>query len=186
VSSVLNGNSREYGKSHLFDGNSETCWNSESGSGQYIQLNFSSPVVVKEFKIQFQGGFVGKIVELHAQIVNTNNTDAAVTNTSEVDEGKKKKKNKQPFYHITNFEPKDDNSDQSFVIPLINISTEANDETKKEAAAAAAAAVSSISDSSFHSHLPYSSMKLVFPSSTDFFGRITIYKLDILGQLVKS
>lgn len=33
---MLNG-SREYGKHNLFDGNGETCWNSEQGTPQYSQ-----------------------------------------------------------------------------------------------------------------------------------------------------
>ncbi|KAJ1674779.1 hypothetical protein EV182_002576 [Spiromyces aspiralis] len=46
VSSVLNKNNTNFGKQHLFDGNEETCWNSEE--------------VIEEIRCQFQGGFAAK------------------------------------------------------------------------------------------------------------------------------
>ncbi|KAJ1980126.1 Nuclear receptor 2C2-associated protein [Dimargaris cristalligena] len=64
VSSVLNKDNRSYGKKHLFDGNEETCWNSEQGSPQSIVVQFSKPVRLDEIRIMFQGGFAGK----HAQV----------------------------------------------------------------------------------------------------------------------
>ncbi|KAF0977466.1 hypothetical protein FDP41_003458 [Naegleria fowleri] len=60
VSSVLNKNSKEFGKQHLFDGNDETCWNSHQGKPQYIYLEFKQPVNIAKVHMIFQGGFVGK------------------------------------------------------------------------------------------------------------------------------
>jgi len=61
VSSVLNHNTEEYGKKHLFDKQPETCWNSEPGSPQYIFVNFKEPIFVKEIEIIGQGGFCPKV-----------------------------------------------------------------------------------------------------------------------------
>jgi hypothetical protein len=60
VSSVLNRNIKEYGKKHLFDGNEDTCWNSEQGSPQWVRVVFDQEVTASKIEIVFQGGFVGK------------------------------------------------------------------------------------------------------------------------------
>lgn len=56
VSSTLD---NSLGKSCLVDGNPETCWTSQQGLPQYIQLAFSSPVIPRRISLTFQGGFVG-------------------------------------------------------------------------------------------------------------------------------
>uniref|UniRef100_A0A2R8MTJ1 Nuclear receptor 2C2 associated protein n=1 Tax=Callithrix jacchus TaxID=9483 RepID=A0A2R8MTJ1_CALJA len=57
VSSVLNRNTRQFGKKHLFDQNEETCWNSDQGPSQWVTLEFPQLVRVSQLQIQFQGGF---------------------------------------------------------------------------------------------------------------------------------
>jgi hypothetical protein len=44
----------------MFDGNKNTCWNSDQGSPQFILIDFGRSVVTKKLKIMFQGGFVGQ------------------------------------------------------------------------------------------------------------------------------
>ena len=61
VSSVLNGDVLQYGKQHLVDGSPDSCWNSEQGSPQQVQLTFARPVHVHSATVTFQGGFVGKV-----------------------------------------------------------------------------------------------------------------------------
>jgi len=56
VSSTLDSS---LGKSCLVDGSPETCWTSQQGLPQYIQLIFPSPVIPKRISLTFQGGFVG-------------------------------------------------------------------------------------------------------------------------------
>ncbi|KAI0286847.1 galactose-binding domain-like protein [Russula aff. rugulosa BPL654] len=68
VSSTLD---NSLGKSCLVDGNPETCWTSQQGLPQYIQLVFPSPVIPGRISLTFQGGFVGT-----ACIVNTRSQDA--------------------------------------------------------------------------------------------------------------
>eukprot|EP00158_Paraphelidium_tribonemae_P000573 Partr_v1_DN22863_c0_g2_i1_m77504 putative Nuclear receptor 2C2-associated protein len=60
VSSVLNGDASAYGKQNLLDPSEETCWNSDSGSPQYISLAFSEPTTIRGLSLMFQGGFSGK------------------------------------------------------------------------------------------------------------------------------
>ncbi|ERE91165.1 nuclear receptor 2C2-associated protein [Cricetulus griseus] len=57
VSSVLNRNSRQFGKKHLFDQDEETCWNSDQGPSQWVTLEFPQRVHVTQLQVQFQGGF---------------------------------------------------------------------------------------------------------------------------------
>ncbi|PNJ28268.1 nuclear receptor 2C2-associated protein isoform X2 [Pongo abelii] len=57
VSSVLNRNTRQFGKKHLFDQDEETCWNSDQGPSQWVTLEFPQLICVSQLQIQFQGGF---------------------------------------------------------------------------------------------------------------------------------
>ncbi|KAJ7754988.1 galactose-binding domain-like protein [Mycena maculata] len=56
VSSTLE---KSVGKKHLVDNNPETCWTSQQGLPQYVQLGFPDPVIPETVQLTFQGGFVG-------------------------------------------------------------------------------------------------------------------------------
>ncbi|ORZ04426.1 galactose-binding domain-like protein [Lobosporangium transversale] len=125
VSSVLNRETTLYGKQFLTDDNEETCWNSESGTPQFIMVDFGRKVLVETIQLMFQGGFVGKTCQL-----------LAWTDDNE-------------FVEMMRFYPEDINPMQIFA------------ENQRQET---------------------SRVKIIFESSTDFFGRITVYKLDILGR----
>ncbi|XP_021919186.1 nuclear receptor 2C2-associated protein isoform X2 [Zootermopsis nevadensis] len=124
VSSVLNRDVKQFGKKHLFDDDEETCWNSDQGSPQWIDLNLHKKQTINTFHIQFQGGFVGRDCHLEAGFED---------GSLEI---------------VEHFYPEDINSLQIFKL-------------KKPISA---------------KHL-----RFVFKGSTDFFGRIVIYKLEILS-----
>ncbi|KAJ3211188.1 Nuclear receptor 2C2-associated protein [Clydaea vesicula] len=74
VSSVLNNETKLWGKQNLLDGSEETCWNSDqlsSGSKKspYLVLDFSNFEIKKvglnsvKLKLKFQGGFTSSEVE---------------------------------------------------------------------------------------------------------------------------
>ncbi|KAI9292138.1 hypothetical protein K502DRAFT_320238, partial [Neoconidiobolus thromboides FSU 785] len=67
VSSVLNKETKTYGKQNLIDKDTESCWNSDSGLPQSIILDFGRLTKAKEIKITFQGGFVGSEGQLSVQ-----------------------------------------------------------------------------------------------------------------------
>ena len=83
VSSTLNRDTKQFGKKYLFDGNNETCWNSDQvnitvfklvfsiltlqGSPQWISLEFERPVSMSALALQFQGGFCGKDCEVEVE-----------------------------------------------------------------------------------------------------------------------
>lgn len=130
---MLNG-SREYGKQNLFDGRSESCWNSDQGTPQFIQIAFTQPVDLESVSITFQGGFVGRSCAL------------SVTNAA----------SPKRLVLLHNWEPRDTNDPQLFaVVPPADSPDAARGVTN---------------------------LKLNFPASTDFFGRITIYALEIMGK----
>ncbi|XP_076751446.1 nuclear receptor 2C2-associated protein [Xylocopa sonorina] len=120
VSSVLNKNNRLYGKKYMFDNCSETCWNSDAGSPQWIIIDFEREHELSSFQIQFQGGFVGKDCYLEADI-------------------------KEIKFHES-FYPEDKNNFQTFKLK---------------------------------NPVKAKTFKFVFNESTDFFGRVIIYKLSL-------
>eukprot|EP01125_Pyxidicula_operculata_P022648 TRINITY_DN945_c0_g1_i2.p1 TRINITY_DN945_c0_g1~~TRINITY_DN945_c0_g1_i2.p1 ORF type:complete len:114 (-),score=19.01 TRINITY_DN945_c0_g1_i2:73-366(-) len=87
----------------MFDNNLETCWNSDSGSPQYVLVDFAKKVNLKEIKIMFQGGFVGKNCEVVG--FNTNST-------SEISE--------KSWVHLGYFYPENINTQQTFQMSINN------------------------------------------------------------------
>ncbi|XP_078468783.1 nuclear receptor 2C2-associated protein [Lampetra fluviatilis] len=125
VSSVLNRDGKQFGKKHLFDGNEETCWNSDQGAPQWVSVDFPQPVRVSELHVQFQGGFSGKQCLLQGFVKD------------------------DPSKTLMEFYPEDVNSTQVFQVPPSE---------------------------------PIHKLKLILCSSTDLFGRIVIYRLDVRGE----
>lgn len=123
VSSVLNKDIKQYGKSFMFDGKEDTCWNSDQGLPQCVQIEFPKPMIPKSVELKFQGGFVGQTCCIES-FCNTH------------------------WEEVTRIYPQDINSLQHFVID---------------------------------SHVPVKKMKLVFLTSSDFYGRVTVYHLDVKG-----
>jgi len=70
VSSTLD---KSFGKSCLVDGCSETCWTSQQGLPQYIQLAFPSSVTPKRISLTFRGGFVGTTCVVATQSQDASN-----------------------------------------------------------------------------------------------------------------
>ncbi|KAI4494212.1 hypothetical protein M0802_009081 [Mischocyttarus mexicanus] len=61
VSSVINKDTRNFGKQCMFDDYDETCWYSDAGLPQWIKITFENTNTISGFEIQFQGGFAGKV-----------------------------------------------------------------------------------------------------------------------------
>ncbi|CAG2194847.1 unnamed protein product [Mytilus edulis] len=83
VSSVLNRDTKQFGKKYLVDEEDDTCWNSDQGSPQWIAVEFDEEELITEIRIKFQGGFAGrecwaerldtseKIIEFYPDDVNS-------------------------------------------------------------------------------------------------------------------
>ncbi|XP_038181971.1 nuclear receptor 2C2-associated protein [Arvicola amphibius] len=126
VSSVLNRNSRQFGKKYLFDENEETCWNSDQGPSQWVTLEFPHRVHITQLQVQFQGGFSSR----HCCLEGSQGGDT--------------------LSKIMDFYPEDTNALQTFSIPTVEVDR----------------------------------LKLAFEDTTDFFGRVVIYHLRVLGEKV--
>eukprot|EP00729_Bicosta_minor_P014199 gene14199-19047_t len=129
VSSTLNRDVKQFGKKFLFDGEDETCWNSDQGSPQFIIMDFKKGVVPTELSFTFQGGFVG--------------TNCSVYGTPPGDAEQQK---------LCEIYPEDVNTEQRFQLDALP------------------ASVPSIQ-----------MLEIRFDSSTDFYGRVTVYNLNVLG-----
>nr|KAF6481291.1 nuclear receptor 2C2 associated protein [Molossus molossus] len=136
VSSVLNRNTRQFGKKHLFDQDEETCWNSDQGPSQWVILEFPQRICVSQLQIQFQGGFSSRLGHLEGSQRN------------------------EALNKIVDFYPEDNNSIQisyrglwggvTFPVPATEVDQ----------------------------------LKITFEDLTDFFGRVIIYHLKVLGEKV--
>lgn len=60
ASSTLN-RSIEFSAKNMFDGDPNTCWNSDQGDSQSLLIDFQRGVRVRRLVITFQGGFVGQV-----------------------------------------------------------------------------------------------------------------------------
>lgn len=130
VSSTLD---KGVGKKCLTDGSPETCWTSQQGTPQHIQITFDSPIIPKRLDITFQGGFAGTNCSIDVQ-------------QDSIDE------RKPNWESWTKIFPEDVNRQQSFTLPT-------QDTIERGIV----------------------SLRLVFEESSDFFGRITVYSLQIQG-----
>ncbi len=54
---MLNRDVKQFGKKFMFDGNKETCWNSDQGSTQSILVELPNAAKLCHVEISFQGGF---------------------------------------------------------------------------------------------------------------------------------
>ncbi|KAF8079190.1 galactose-binding domain-like protein [Lyophyllum atratum] len=97
VSSTLD---KSVGKKYLVDDNPETCWTSQQGLPQHVQLGFADRVIPRRILLTFQGGFVGTQCSLYAD--------------SEA-EGKK------DWRLWTSIYPEDVNRRQCFDLPLFDL-----------------------------------------------------------------
>ncbi|PPR06598.1 hypothetical protein CVT24_001783 [Panaeolus cyanescens] len=94
VSSTLE---KANGKKNLVDNSPETCWTSQQGLPQFIQLGFNNLVTPRRISITFQGGFVGTRCSI--SIPSIANEDGS---------------NKKEWTVVTHIYPEDVNRKQSF------------------------------------------------------------------------
>ncbi|KIY43784.1 hypothetical protein FISHEDRAFT_52146, partial [Fistulina hepatica ATCC 64428] len=135
VSSTLD---KSVGKKHLIDGDPGTCWTSQQGLPQSVQLTLTRPAIPSTIHLTCQGGFVPTRCTVYVT------SSSADTNSD--------------WTVLTRIYPEDVNRRQSFSI------------TSAEEIVAASQGVDKI--------------KLLFEESSDFFGRVTLYDLDIEGNFV--
>lgn len=97
VSSVLNRDSRQFGKKHLFDQREDTCWTSDQGPRQWVRLEFPQRVRLSRLQLQFQGGFCSR----RGRLEGAQGSEALAA--------------------IAEFYPEDSNALQSFEVPATEV-----------------------------------------------------------------
>lgn len=63
---MLNRDVKQFGKKFMFDGDEETCWNSDKGSPQSVTVELPTAASVSRLEVKFQGGFAAKEGEIQA------------------------------------------------------------------------------------------------------------------------
>lgn len=71
ASSTLNRNSKLYGPRNIFDGDDQTCWNSDQGTQQSLEITLPNPSALNQMEIMFQGGFVGRVRSIRYLLYNS-------------------------------------------------------------------------------------------------------------------
>lgn len=130
---MLQRNAPLYGPKNVLDGSDETCWNSDQGAPQWIELAFPAPLAPAAVVLTFQGGFVGQDCDVEG-VLPPEAPGAAPRRV-----------------HVAHLEPDDVNSQQVFAL----------------ADGIPAGGVVAL--------------RFTFGKSTDFYGRVTLYGIDLLG-----
>jgi hypothetical protein len=136
----------------LVDRDPGTCWTSTQGLPQWVQLAFpsESPIRPKQLFLTFQGGFAATRVAVY--------TARDLLRDSE-------------WTLLTYVYPEDVNRKQKFALTVHYHQGETRDQP--EVAGETNGVLNEAAEQ------PVAQIKLVFEQSSDFFGRITIYDLDI-------
>ena len=165
ASSILQRNVRLHGPALALDGRADTSWSSDSGSPQSLELELASPAHICAIRLAFQGGFVGQRCELW---VNSSPVCACarsalsrqeVANTLGMDAGSPATRTAIDWRRVATFEPDDVNAEQEFTVNdnIIGRCNTCMSPTKS------------------------TRVRVVFNKSTDFYGRIVVCRLELLG-----
>lgn len=139
--SILQKNTKLYGPMNAIDlSNKSSCWNSDGTMNgdtciSFI-LDFHRVVFIKELRLQFQGGFAAKELNLFTILEDPDNVSVQWRQMKE-----------------DAFEPHDSNDMQIFSL---------------------------FQEEAFWKQC--TSLRIDFNSSTDFYGRITLYQIQVWGE----
>ncbi|KAJ4470780.1 hypothetical protein J3R30DRAFT_1119939 [Lentinula aciculospora] len=192
VSSTLD---KSAGRKNLVDGSPETCWTSQQGLPQTITLIFPSSssalgVIPKTLSITFQGGFVGRTCAVHLRPVRPDDSPGNAD-----------------WRLLTYVYPEDVNRRQTFTLPSLSHtptttstiipSASLSSLTPSTPSAPSMPIDAELEDENSHTNKNdsenrsedqdtrfkqgFSALRLTFESSSDFFGRVTVYDLDLKG-----
>ena len=199
VSSVLNKDSKQFGKDFLFDDNLETCWNSDTGTGQFIKVKMNENWVVKNLagiQLMFQGafhfwlfvinvflgGFAGKNCEFWALERQTGSAHSHIGSLithgdgrNDINAGASSTTDPtDPAEKLTkwcDFYPADSNSIQSFHFSNLNKSNGSSDISDS---------VAFSTDEVKKTENLVNEFKILFKDSSDFYGRIVVYQVKLI------
>jgi hypothetical protein len=168
ASSTWQHNIRKFGPQNALDTTSDDAWKSgptsenEGGNNaaQYYEIYFHRYVKVYEIRVQFQGGFVGLDCVVYKQQDNNNNSDN--DNNDDDNNNNLKWEEMEELY----MDPIDTTDVQSFYsdIEVDNVSTSSSSPTNQAVTA----------------------IRIEFGKSTDFYGRIVLYSIEVWGMEISE
>jgi hypothetical protein len=150
ASSVLNRNAAAHGPKFAIDGSDDTCWSSDKGAAQWIQVAAASattpPLSAHTLLLQFQGGFVGQRGRVLASRWRSDRDAAEAGDGATAAAGAAASDVPAGWTLCGAFEPEDANTMQRFPVAI-------------EGALR---------------------VRVAWEGSSDMFGRVTLYRLDLL------
>ena len=149
ASSTWKYDTRRFGPQNALDSETDDAWNSapseESNPLAYYEVYFHRPVLVREMRVQFQGGFVGLDCMVYKKRQKQpHNTDES-NDESNYNNGEEWEELDELF-----LDPIDSTDIQTFYTEEVTID-------------------------------PCTALRIEFGKSTDFYGRIVVYSLEIWG-----
>jgi hypothetical protein len=174
ASSTWQHNIRKFGPQNALDTTSDDAWksgptssnnelggNSSSSSinaAQYYEIYFHRLVQIHEIRVQFQGGFVGLDCGVYKHQDNTNSDN----DSNDEDNSNLKWEEMEELY----MDPIDTTDVQSFYsdIEVDNVSTASSSPTNQAVTA----------------------IRIEFGKSTDFYGRIVLYSIEVWGMEISE
>lgn len=202
ASSVLNGKKKDYGPNHVLDADPSSCWNSDQGLPQWLEIELGSdeerssasgwePRIFTTMKACFQGGFTGTRVRVLASLA-ARRKDAewhCVGTASFADSSSEQVVDVERMLRLHRMDHAADVAaaqEAGVVIPVpehLEIPDAVPERRPSDTAAACTAATSDAADVAADAtcNVACRRLRLEFIESSDFFGRVTIYQLALLG-----
>jgi hypothetical protein len=173
ASSTWQHNIRKFGPQNALDTTSDDAWksgpsennnneggnnSSSSNAAQYYEIYFHRYVQVYEIRVQFQGGFVGLDCVVYKQQDNNSDND----NNDDDNNNNLKWEEMEELY----MDPIDTTDVQSFYSDMEedNVSTSSSSPTNQAVTA----------------------IRIEFGKSTDFYGRIVLYSIEVWGMEISE
>ncbi|KJE91852.1 hypothetical protein, variant 1 [Capsaspora owczarzaki ATCC 30864] len=147
----------------MLDGRDDTCWNSDQGKSQTVSIELDQPVTIAGVRIMFQGGFVGNRCRIEVERSPAQQEAAAgVSPSGESSLASSASASEQPG--LANDASTGSTTARKYDV-LCTIYPEDNN---------------TLQEFPFPSSQEVQRMRFVFEASTDFFGRVTVYRLELL------
>ncbi|KAL7526433.1 hypothetical protein ACHAXR_001487, partial [Thalassiosira sp. AJA248-18] len=147
---------RKFGPQNALDSQSDAAWKSAPSEDNdplaYYEVHFNRPVNIHEMRVQFQGGFAGMDCIVYQKKQLQKTTDGSDEKQNSGDDNDGESWEEFDELFV---EPIDSNEVQTFPAEIESDETTTNE--------------------------PCTALRIEFGRSTDFYGRIVIYSLELWG-----
>lgn len=178
ASSTWNHDTRRFGPQNALDNTCDFSWNSgplagddgiSSNNAQYYEIHFHRLVRVNEIRVQFQGGFVG--LDCVVYYKKSNKQPSLLFRSSTDDDGKDSSNNRG----------KNDNDDNNLKWEEMEELYMDPVDTTHVQSFYSDIEVDNVAAASPSTNPPVTAIRIEFGKSTDFYGRIVLYSIEVWG-----